>query len=205
MKKPVVIIFGDSGGIGSATRKIFLDNGYRVVPVNSNIINFNNSTADNEIRSLLATANADVIVNCAGVFVNGWGQDHVNTMNVNFGSNWSIISYFMALKGLSKPTRIIMIGSSSYTGGRQLYPLYSASKAALYNLWESARDYFGGSEIVVDLINPVRTRTKMATAGKAINPKLDYLEPEQVAEEIFKLVESDSPSTCVDMTFKDVI
>ena len=55
------------------------------------------------------------------------------------------------------------------------------------------------------MINPVRTRTKMATAGKEIDPNLDYLEPEQVAEEIFKLVESDSPSTCVDMTFKDAI
>jgi len=98
-----------------------------------------------------------------------------------------------------------MIGSSSYTGGRQLYPLYSASKAALYNLWESARDYFAGSDITVDLVNPVRTRTKMATAGKSFDPKLDYLEPDQVAGEIYKLVETDLASACVDMTFKDVI
>jgi len=59
--------------------------------------------------------------------------------------------------------------------------------------------------VTVDLINPVRTRTKMASAGKSFDPTLDYLEPDQVAEEIFKLVELDSLSTCVDMTFKDVI
>ena len=58
---------------------------------------------------------------------------------------------------------------------------------------------------MVDLINPVRTRTKMVSAGKSFDPTLDYLEPEQVAEEIFKLVELDLPSTCVDMTFKDEI
>jgi len=139
------------------------------------------------------------------VFINGYINTHHTTMNVNFGSNWSIVSYYMALKGLSKTTRIIMVGSSSYTSGRQLYPLYSASKAALYNLWESARDYFGNSEIVIDLVNPVRTRTKMASAGKSFDPTLDYLEPDQVAKEIFKLVELDSSSTCVDMTFKDVI
>ena len=200
-----VVIFGAHGGIGSATAKLFADQGYRVIPVGSDQLNFESTNSHYDVAKLLNQAQADVVVNSAGVFINGYVNTHHTTMNVNFGSNWSIISYFMALKGLSKTTRIIMIGSSSYTSGRQLYPLYSASKAALYNLWESARDYFGGSEIVVDLINPVRTRTKMASAGKSFDPTLDYLEPDQVAEEIFKLVELDLPSACVDMTFKDVI
>jgi 2-C-methyl-D-erythritol 4-phosphate cytidylyltransferase len=200
-----VVIFGAHGGIGSATAKLFAEQGYRVIPVGSDQLNFESTNSHYDVAKLLNQAQADVVVNSAGVFINGYVNTHHATMNVNFGSNWSIISYFMALKGLSKTTRIIMVGSSSYTSGRQLYPLYSASKAALYNLWESARDYFGGSEIVVDLINPVRTRTKMASAGKSFDPTLDYLEPDQVAEEIFKLVESDLPSTCVDMTFKDVI
>ena len=200
-----VVIFGAYGGIGSATAKLFADRGYRVIPVSSEQLNFESANSHYDVAKLLNQAQADVVVNCAGVFVNGYVNTHHTTMNVNFGSNWSIISYFMALKGLSKTTRIVMVGSSSYTSGRQLYPLYSASKAALYNLWESARDYFGGSEIVVDLINPVRTRTKMASVGKSFDPTLDYLEPDQVAEEIFKLVESDLPGTCMDMTFKDVI
>lgn len=200
-----VVIFGAYGGIGSATAKLFTDRGYRVIPVGSEQLNFESTNSHYDVAKLLNQAQADVVINSAGVFVNGYVNPHHSTMNVNFGSNWSIISYFMALKGLSKTTRIIMVGSSSYTSGRQLYPLYSASKAALYNLWESSRDYFGGSEIVVDLINPVRTRTKMASAGKSFDPTLDYLEPDQVAEEIFKLVELDLPSTCVDMTFKDVI
>lgn len=200
-----VVIFGAHGGIGSATAKLFAEQGYRVIPVGSDQLNFESTNSHYDVAKLLNQAQADVVINSAGVFINGYVNTHHTTMNVNFGSNWSIISYFMALKGLSKTTRIIMVGSSSYTSGRQLYPLYSASKAALYNLWESARDYFNGSEIVVDLINPVRTRTKMASAGKSFDPTLDYLEPDQVAEEIFKLVELDLPSACVDMTFKDVI
>ena len=200
-----VVIFGALGGIGSATAQLFADNGYHVIPLGSEHLNFESEQSHSDVAKLLNQAQADVVVNCAGVFINGYVNTHHATMNVNFGSNWSIISYYMALKGLSKSTRIIMIGSSSYTGGRQLYPLYSASKAALYNLWESARDYFAGSDITVDLVNPVRTRTKMASAGKSFDPKLDYLEPDQVADEIFKLVELDLPSVCVDMTFKDVI
>ena len=200
-----VVIFGAYGGIGTATAKLFADQGYHVIPIGRDHLNFESKQSHYDVAKLLNQAQADAVVNCAGIFVNGYVNTHHTTMNVNFGSTWSIISYFMALKGLSKPTRIIMVGSSSYTSGRQLYPLYSASKAALYNLWESARDYFNNSDIVVDLINPVRTRTKMASAGKSFDPALDYLEPDQVAEEIFQLAESDSTSACIDMTFKDVI
>jgi short-subunit dehydrogenase len=200
-----VVIFGAGGGIGSATAQLFADQGYHVIPIGSDYLDFDSTNSHSDVAKLLNQAQPDVVVNSAGVFINGYVNTHHTTMNVNFGSNWSIISYYMALKGLSKTTRVIMIGSSSYTGGRQLYPLYSASKAALYNLWESARDYFADSEIVVDLINPVRTRTKMASAGKSFDPTLDYLEPDQVADEIFKLVELDLPSACVDMTFKDEI
>jgi len=200
-----VVIFGALGGIGAATAKLFADQGYNIVPIGRDYLDFESANSHYDVAKLLNQVQPDVVVNSAGIFVNGYINTHHTTMNVNFGSNWSVISYYMALKGLSKSTRIIMIGSSSYTNGRQQYPLYSASKAALYNLWESARDYFAGSDVTVDLINPVRTRTKMASAGKSFDPTLDYLEPDQVAEEIFKLVELDSPSTCVDMTFKDVI
>jgi len=200
-----VVIFGASGGIGGATAKRFADQDYRVITVSRDYLDFESANSHSDVAKLLNQAQPDVVVNSAGVFVNGYVNTHHTTMNVNFGSNWSVISYYMALKGLSKTTRVIMVGSSSYTGGRQQYPLYSASKAALYNLWESARDYFGDSEIVVDLVNPVRTRTRMASAGKSFDPALDYLEPDQVADEIFKLAESDLPSACVDMTFKDEI
>jgi len=203
MKKQVAIIFGDRGGIGSATRQIFLDNNFRIIPINSAILNFNKSSADRDIQSLLKNAQADVVINCAGVFENGWQQDHSLTMNVNFGSNWSIARYYMNPDNQTRPARVIMIGSSSYSSGRKLYPLYSASKAAVFNLWQGAKEVLEGTSINIDLVNPVRTLTKMATAGKDIDPALDYLKPEQVAEQIYKLVEENQPSRCIDMTFKD--
>ena len=199
-----VVIFGERGGIGAATATRFAEQGWKVIPISSDYLNFESTQSHYDVAKLLEQAQADVIVNSVGVFVNGYTDTHDATMNINFGSNWSIVSHYMRIKTPAR-TRIIMIGSSSYTGGRKLYPLYSASKAALYNLWESARDYFAGTAVDVDLVNPVRTRTKMATAGKEIDPDLDYLEPDQVADEIFKLVESDSTSKCVDITFEGVI
>lgn len=203
MKKPSALIFGHLGGIGSAAQRALMADGYRIIPVNRDIIDFNQANSDQQIQMLLNNGQPDVIVNCAGVFENGYSITHENTMNVNFGSNWSILRFYMNPDNQQKTTRIIMIGSSSYKSGRKLYPLYSASKAALYNLWESARDCLEQTCITVDLLNPVRTLTKMSTAGKDINPDLNYLSPEQVADKIIQLIKDNQASSCVDLNFEE--
>lgn len=203
MKKKVALIFGDRGGIGSATRTVFLDNGYRIIPVNSAILDFNKTNTDKEISSLLTNATPDVVVNATGVFRNGWEHNHVETFNVNVGSNWSIMRHYMNPANQSVATRIIMVGSSAYSGGRKLYPLYSASKAALFNLWQGVSEALDGTCIKLDLVNPARTLTKMSTAGKQVDPNLDYLKPEQVAQRIYQLVAENQPSRCIDITYED--
>jgi NAD(P)-dependent dehydrogenase (short-subunit alcohol dehydrogenase family) len=201
MRKTRVVILGARGGIGAAVRQMFLDQGWQVIPVDSGQLNFDQPGNYEKLTELLDNAEADVIVNSVGVFVNGYATDHQTTMNVNFGSNWNIVRWLEANQDQS--VRVVMIGSSSYTAGRKLYPLYSASKAALFNLWQSARDQFLNTDIRIHLLNPVRTLTRMSTAGKEIDPRLDYLQPDQVAREIFRLSEPNCVSSCVDMTFED--
>jgi short-subunit dehydrogenase len=203
MKKPVALIFGHRGGIGLATCKALIAQGYRLIPVDRTIIDFDKTDADAQVSSLLTNSRPNVIVNCAGVFENGHNITHSRTMNVNFGSNWSIVRHYMNPMHQINPCRVIMVGSSCYDQGRQLYPLYSASKAAVYNLWQSARDAFKDTNICIDLINPVRTLTKMATANKAIDHSLPYLRPEQVADAIINLVTNKMTSSCINMTFED--
>lgn len=205
MKKPVALIFGHRGGIGLATSKAFIAQGYRIIPVDRTTIDFDKANADSQISSVLINGQPDVVVNASGVFRNGWQQDHVETMNVNVGSNWSILRHYMNPSNQTKSARIIMIGSSSHSGGRSLYPLYSASKAAVYNLWQSASQALADTNVAVDLVNPVRTLTRMSTdGGKKIDPALDYLKPEQVAERIMQLVNENLPSRCIEMTYEDV-
>ena len=201
MKKPRAVIFGASGGIGSAARQLFLDADWQVIPIHSGQINFADLDSYTKLTELLDHAEANVIVNSAGVFENGYAVDHRYTMAVNFGSNWNIVRWLEANR--ERQISVVMLGSSSYTAGRKLYPLYSASKAALFNLWQSAKDQFESTDIRIHLLNPVRTLTRMATAGKTIDTKLDYLKPEQVAREIFRLCNPDRVSSCVDMTFED--
>jgi short-subunit dehydrogenase len=199
MRKPIALILGATGGIGGATRSAFLDAGYRVIPVGSSMMNFDQSNSEDTLFELLKSSEADVVVNSVGVFVNGTQDTHHKIFNINFGSNWSIIRYYHSTKDNSKPVKIIMVGSSSYDGGRVKYPLYSASKAALYNLWESSVDLFQGTDISVDLINPMRTKTKM-NAGH-YNPELPYHSPTEVANEILKLASRDG-SSCLNMTLE---
>jgi NAD(P)-dependent dehydrogenase (short-subunit alcohol dehydrogenase family) len=201
MKKQVVI-FGVRGGIGSAARTLFLAQGWQVIAINSEQIDFCGDQYYDQVSEILANSEADVVVNAAGTFINGYDQTHHDTMNVNFGSNWAIIKHYKNF-GNPKPVKVIMVGSSSYREGKTLYPLYSASKAALYNLWQSSRNMFADSNIVVDLINPVRTLTAMASKNKQIDPSLDYLLPEDVAQEIFQVATTNTVSSCIDMNFKD--
>jgi 2-C-methyl-D-erythritol 4-phosphate cytidylyltransferase len=203
MTQKTVAIFGAGGGIGSAVHHVFNSAEYRIVDVGRLIIDLKQLTADQEIHKFLSVLRPDIVINCAGVFVSGHLTDHHETMAVNVGSNWSIMRHYLYTSNQKKPVTIVVVGSSSYTGGRKQYPLYSASKAALYNLWQGVRENLSDTSINVHLVNPVRTLTNMATNGGAPDPALDYLSPELVAQQIFKLATESIASTCVDITFED--
>jgi len=177
----IAVIFGARGGIGAATREAFLAAGYRVVPVNRSGVDFTAADCYEKVSTIL-TVNPDIVVNCAGHLDNTNQETHNKTFDVNVGSNWAILRHYINHPG-EKPVKIIMVGSSAYKSGRRSYILYSASKAALYNVWRGACDYFANTDISVALINPVRTRTPMIDMS---TPAFCY-EPEDVAHEILSI------------------
>jgi ribitol-5-phosphate 2-dehydrogenase (NADP+) / D-ribitol-5-phosphate cytidylyltransferase len=194
--KRTVAIFGATGGIGQATRQAFLSAGYRVIPVGRNLIDFAQPMAEAQIQEFLGYADLDVVVNCAGRFAKN-DEPAQSLMNINFNSNWAIVQHYL---NHPKLVRIIMVGSSAYKSGRKDYMVYSASKSALHNLWQGARDAFADTGVRVDLVNPVRTRTQMVAP---FDDKLDYLEPKEIAEWILQLDQQNDYSRCVDITFKE--
>ena len=194
--KKTVAIFGSSGGIGSATRQQFLDAGYTVIPVSRNLIDFAGPHAELQIQEFLSLSTPDVVVNCVGKFSTN-NEPAGTTMNVNFNSNWAIVQHYLKNP---QSVRIIMVGSSACRAGKKDYMVYSASKAALFNLWQGAQDAFADTKVAIDLVNPARTRTKMVAPFK---DDVDYLEPEEIARWIINLDQWNDPSRCVDITFKD--
>lgn len=150
------------------------------------------------IWALLDQYRPGVIVNCAGVYDPGLAQDQDPVMRVNFGSNWNIVNR-VALDPW--PVRIVMIGSSAYSAGRPRHLLYAASKAALHNLWSGARDLFESGPARIDIVHPVRVRTKMIQ--NQFDLSLDWLEPDQVAAEVHRLIQEDQGSRCIEITFEE--
>ena len=196
MTDRIAVIFGARGGIGSAARTEFLNAGYRVIPINSSTVDFNNINSYQQVATILAM-NPDVVINCVGHFDNGNTETHNKTFDINVGSNWAIIKHYIDNPS-NKPVKIIMVGSSSYLSGRKAYILYSASKAALYNVWQGACDYFSDTDITVSLINPVRTRTPLID----MSTLAFCLEPKDVALEILSMASTKS-NQLVDMKYPE--
>jgi short-subunit dehydrogenase len=193
-----VLIFGASGGIGNATCEAFKNAGYLVTPITGKQINFVYIASHSDVDDILEQVSPDIIVNCVGHFDKTNKETHCNTFDINVGSNWSIIRHYINKKGSDKPIKIIMVGSSAYKSGRKDYILYAASKAALYNVWQGACEYFKDSNITLGLINPVRTRTKMID----IKTSAMCLEPEDVAQEIVSMA-SIKTNQLVDMNYPE--
>jgi NAD(P)-dependent dehydrogenase (short-subunit alcohol dehydrogenase family) len=190
-----VVVFGGNGGIGGATCAAFAAAGYTVYPISSKQIDFEWIQSQVQVDDLLKQIMPDVVVNCVGHFDDTNKETHFKTMNINVGSNWSIIKHYIDNKS-TKPVKIIMVGSSSYNSVRKSYILYAASKTALYNVWQGACEYFLGSNITLGLINPVRTRTPMID----MSTKAICLEPEDVAQEILNMTSTEG-NQLVDMKY----
>jgi len=192
-----VIIFGATGDIGKHVVTELLDRGYNVCPA-ARDLDFLDVRFGDKITKTLIEMDPDIIINCAGIF----GDNHENVykmMNVNFTPNWFIINHYLHFE--RKPIKIVMVGSSSYKSGKKNYMLYSASKAALHNLWEGARDFFKGTETTVNIVHPVRVRTKMVAP---YDSNLDYLDPRVVACEIVDTAET-TTSSCKELSFEEYL
>lgn len=192
------VIFGSNGGIGSSVVEELLCQGYTVYPITKDQVNFVHGEASKHITELLKQKNPDVVINCGGIFGDN-SSDYYRMMDINIGSNWHIIKHYMT--NCSKPVNLVFVGSSAYRAGKKNYMLYSATKAALHNLWEGAKDFFSGTKTVVNIVHPVRTRTKMVAP---YDSKLDYLDPKDVAKVIVELAQSNT-SSCKEISFKENI
>ena len=192
-----VVVFGGTGGIGKATCSAFSSAGYVVYTISSKLVNFELDQSQLQVDELLRKIMPVVVVNCVGHFDDSNKETHFKTMNINVGSNWSIIKHYM--ENIStQPVKIIMIGSSAYRSGRKGYILYAASKTALYSIWQGASEYFQETNVTISLLNPVRTRTPMID----MSTKDICLEPEDVAQAILNM-SSTSNSELVDMKYPE--
>lgn len=180
-----VLILGGTGGIGNAIATRLSHFGANVTTVGSEI-----SIQDQNSLDQFANQEWDIIIHSVGVVTynkksilksieqidyNEWSE----VIKINLTS--AFLTCKLALKTITKGGHLLFIGSSASARGRDSFGLYSSTKAALTNLSQSFAEEVKSKKIMVNLINPSRTATKM----RAIFPEGEnnlLLSPERVAE-----------------------
>jgi 2-C-methyl-D-erythritol 4-phosphate cytidylyltransferase len=181
-----VLIFGATGGIGSAITQLLLQT-HTVITVSRQQLDLAGSLTNQQytdMQSVLSHINPDVVINCAGVFAGSFAE----VFTVNVGCNWQIIEYYTRYLSI-KPVQLILVGSSAYHSGRKNYPLYAASKAALHNLVQGAQEIFAGTQISLSLLHPTRVNTKMSQQWTSAQ---HWLTADQVAAQILAMCNNSS-------------
>jgi len=190
-----VILTGSSGGIGSAVARRLIENGYRILTVESRLEDI--PSLEKEIKSILSEYSIDVLINCAGY---GIFQPHEEISPMDMKSLIDInLTAPLVLSGLClrslKATggHIINISSIEATRHSKYSALYTASKSGLRDFSLSLFEEVRKSGVRVSSINPDITKTQFFDK-LGFGPGEDsssYLDPEDIATAALMVLQSE--------------
>jgi len=189
LKGKVIAIFGGSYGIGQHVAQIAQAADSRVYTFSRSLSATDTSDAESVRAALRQVAQKegriDYVVCTAGVLVREplLSMEYTqiqNSINVNLLGVVNVAKeaypYLLESKG-----SLLFYTSSSYTRGRMLYSIYSATKAAIVNFVQALSEEWFSDGVRVNCINPERTNTPMRTTAFGIEPAESLLNPENVA------------------------
>lgn len=212
LRDKVIVVFGGSYGIGGEIVRIAT--GY-----NAHIHAFSRSRTHTDVADAVSVREAlqmvadkegriDVVINTAGVLVKesliGMSQEQILTsLNTNLLGVINVareaFPYLQHTQG-----SLLFYTSSSYTRGRMMYSIYSATKAAIVNFVQAMAEEWSGFRIRINCINPERTKTPMRVQNFGNEPEGTLLPVEDVAIASLNTVFSSSTGEVVDVRRKKV-
>lgn len=155
-----VLIFGASGGVGSAIVKRFKLMGAELLCPTSKELNLEYITIQ-DIVDYCKGFKPDIIINAAAFSAtdeDGLIEMFDKIFKINLKSNLVIIEY---AKTLNKKVNIVLFSSSSSTKGRENLTLYSATKAGINSIVESLAERLSKFGIYINAIIPEKINTPM--------------------------------------------
>ena len=189
LRGKVLVVFGGSYGIGADVARLAKECGAKVYPFSRSLNGVDVSKMDEVEKALHEVAEkegkVDYVVNTAGILI----KEALSTMeyeriqqsvNVNMLGIINVAKtsypYLAQTKG-----SLLAYTSSSYTRGRMMYSIYSATKAAVVNLVQALAEEWSNDHIRVNCINPERTKTPMRVSNFGNEPEETLLKAEVVA------------------------
>ena len=156
MKK--IVIFGSDSTLSNKFKKKIKDK-FIIINFNKKKLNFAKKDSVIKIHQILKTFDPDIILNFAAV-LGTKNDNYEKVFDINFMPNYEIIKFYTNQK-LNKKVNIILIGSTSFKKGKGNYVLYTASKAALNNLYQAAKEIFEKTSVKVSIFHPPRFKSKL--------------------------------------------
>jgi 2-C-methyl-D-erythritol 4-phosphate cytidylyltransferase len=207
LKDMNIVIFGGSRGIGQSIRNIALIHGAHVHIASRSAGDVD--VADlSSVQSFLSavskkSASIDAVINCAGVLIKKPfdlldPEEIAQLIATNLTGAVNISLAAKPYLAKSKGT-LINFTSSSYTRGRALYSVYSATKSAVVNLTQGLAEEWYSAGIRVNCINPERTLTPMRIANFGNEDPATLLKPETVANRTLSCVVSNQTGMIIDV------
>lgn len=185
----VMVVFGGSYGIGEQVVNMARELGAKVYSFSRSQNGVDVSRQEQVRDTLKSVADTegriDYVVDTAGILVKESlhameYEKIINSMNVNLLGVINVAKesypYLQDTKG-----SLLFYTSSSYTRGRMMYSIYSATKAAIVNFVQALSEEWLSDGIRVNCINPERTKTPMRVTNFGNEPEGTLLDPKDVA------------------------
>ena len=183
MKNKIFVIGNTSEISINLFKNFYIDD--EIIGINSNNLNFLEPNSGQNLQNMLRSYNPDLIFVFSGVIGSDESMYH-EVFDINFKPFHEIVKFYKK-NPTNKKLKIIVLGSKSFKGGRKDYLLYSASKAALHNLFLSACSIFKNKNITLGIIHLPKVKTKMI---KNLNGSYDALDIQEASKIIFDFEKS---------------
>lgn len=189
IKDKVVVVFGGSYGIGGEIMNIANNTQAKFYSFSRSQNGIDVSQYDSVVAALSSVyekeGRIDAVINTAGVLyreslVSMTDQSINDSINVNLLGVINVAKASFEYLKQSKGS-LLFYTSSSYTRGRMMYSIYSATKAAIVNFMQALAEEWFGFGVKVNAINPERTHTPMRTKNFGNEPLSTLLDPKYVA------------------------
>jgi len=185
----VIVVFGGSYGIGGEVVALANKNGANVYSFSRSENGVDVSNPDLVIDALKKVyeteGHIDAIVDTAGILVKesltGMSYESIRqSIDVNL---LGVINVARASFDYLKESHgaLLFYTSSSYTRGRMMYSIYSATKAAIVNFTQAMAEEWNEFGIRINCINPERSKTPMRIKNFGNEPEGSLLDPKEVA------------------------